>query len=128
MDERDAHVMTAGARPLVDHLDARLLKLGDASGQGFDSVSDVVKAWPPLLDEFRDRAVGRRWLEELDPRFPHLEEGDPYLLIADCFLSLVFQSKDIAVKLKLLVNRRDRNADVIDTLYLAHGFQPLYML
>ena len=65
MDERDERAFGAGTRLLVDQLDAARLELRQRGANVVDAQRDVMEARAALLDELRDRRLGRGRLEQL---------------------------------------------------------------
>ena len=68
MDERDERAVRAGPRLLVDQPHAARLQLRERRVDVVDAQRDVMEPGPALLDELRDRRVGRGRLEQFERR------------------------------------------------------------
>src|SRR5689334_5082410 len=121
MHERDAHVMRAGPRHIVDHAAATLLQLGDAGLDVVDRERDVVQTFAALFEEGGDRAARIGGLEELQADVPDAEEADAHLLIGTLFGSFEDGAEDAFVEGSLVFDRADRDADMVDGFDRRHG-------
>ena len=74
VNERDQRAFGAGPRLLVDQPDAARAQVRERRLDVVDAQRDVMQAGAALLDELRDRRVGRGRFEQLERRLAGVEE------------------------------------------------------
>jgi hypothetical protein len=79
VNEGDQRALGTRARLLVDQADAARAQVRQRRLDVVDPQCHMVQAGAPLVDELRDRRVGRRRLEHLERRRPGIQErrADP---------------------------------------------------
>ena len=83
MEERDAHVISAGAGDFVDHAHAGLLQLGDTFLQAGDGESDMVKSFARFSKKAATVLDGSVGSSNSRRNVADAEEGDADLLIGN---------------------------------------------
>src|SRR4051812_18027652 len=78
-------IFRAGTRRLVDQPDATRFQLCQRGAKVVDAQRDVMQARTSPVDELGDRRVGRRRLEQLEPRVADGREMRAHLLRLDLF-------------------------------------------
>ncbi len=83
MHERDQRPFGAGTRRLVDQPDAGRLQLGQRRVDVIDRERHVMQPGAALLEELRDRRLGRGGLEQFEQAFTGRQEVRAHLLAGD---------------------------------------------
>src|SRR5215831_14831996 len=98
VEERNPHVMGAGAGDLVDHAQPGLLQLSDPVFDARDGEGDMVQPLASLLQEGRDRTgwVGR--FQQFEPDLAKTEEANTDLLVGNYLDALEHCSKGALVE------------------------------
>ena len=116
VQERDLAAVSAGVRRLVEQRRAGVDELRDLLLAVTDLERQVVNTGPPFLQELGDRRVLAGRLEELDAGPTSPEDRDLDLLGRDLVDRLKPQAKAVGPLRQRVVERRDRDADVMQLL------------
>ena len=107
----------------IDHAGAILHELFNGSLDVLYFVGDMVDSWTVLYKKPGNWAVIPRRLQKFDLRFTYVEKGNPDLLLCHLLDAFEAHAKAVPVKRDRLVERPDRNADVI---YFFKHHEPLF--
>ncbi len=98
----------------VDQADAAAGEIRERRIDVFHAQGDVMHAGPALLDELRNRRVGRRRLQQFQRRGPQVQEVGAHALAGHLFRGVHVQAEHIAEEGERLLHVLHRDAEVID--------------
>src|SRR5205823_5020112 len=108
----DAFPIGAGARHVVDELDARAPAAVEGRVQVIDGEADVMNAGTAFGDELADRRVGLFGFEQLHERVSRTHGGDAGAV--GVVEGLLRKSQQVTIEWKHAIERLDGDADVRD--------------
>lgn len=119
MEKGDSLSLRARARRVVDETNASIAAAGECVIEIGNDEADMMDARPAAIDESRDRRIGSVRLEELYQLGTGREAGDAGTIrILEWNF---FQSEEIAIEGKHLVDRTHGDADVRDARSTTSG-------